>query len=99
MAIEESTLVLMPMLLQVLPTPTGGQPIASQFTTQFSGNFQTDLNRLVSAMNKAGDKQLAVQFRAYALQLHAQQPELGMQQILNAFTATELAGGIGTGIS
>ena len=86
--------------LQVLPTPTGGIPIndASQFTTVWTGNFQTDLNRVIAAMNAKGDKQLATQFRAYALQQHAKHPELSVQQLLNAFVALELAGALSTGI-
>src|SRR5256885_322729 len=54
------------MVLQVLPTPTGGTPINTQLTTRWTGNFQTDLTNFVNAANKAGDKQLATQFRAYA---------------------------------
>jgi hypothetical protein len=69
-----------------------------QFTTVWTGNFQTDLNHVISAMNAKGDKQLAVQFRAYALQQHAQHPELTVQQLLNAFIAVELAGALSTGI-
>lgn len=84
--------------LQVLPTPTGGTPITTQLTTKWTGNFQTDLNNVVAAMNAKGDKQLAVQFRQYALQTHAQHPELSVQQLLNAFLALELSGALGTTI-
>lgn len=86
------------MVLQVLPTPTGGTPIITQQTSKWSGNFQTDLNNFVNAANKAGDKQLATQFRAYALQQHALHPELSVQQILSMFTATALGGALVTGI-
>ena len=87
------------MPLQVLPTPTGGTPInASQYTSVWTGNFQTDLNHVIAAMNAKGDKQLAIQFRQYALQTHSQHPELSVQQLLSAFVATELAGAVSTGI-
>ena len=87
------------MPLQVLPTPTGGTPInASQYTSVWTGNFQTDLNHVIAAMNAKGDKQLAIQFRQYALQTHSQHPELSVQQLLNAFVASELAGAVSTGV-
>ncbi len=86
------------MVLQVLPTPTGGTPITTQLTSQWTGNFQVDLNRFVAAANKAGDKALATQFRAYALQQHALHPELSVQQILSMFLATSLGGALATGI-
>jgi hypothetical protein len=89
-------LIFMP--LQVLPTPTGGTPITTQLTQQWTGNFQVDLNRFIAAANAAGDKQLAIQFRQYALQMHAQHPELSVQQILSAFVASGLAGALSTGI-
>lgn len=88
----------MPMLLQVLPTPTGAPISASQFTTIWTGNFQTDLNKTIAAMNAKGDRQLATQFRAYALQQHASNPSMGMQDILNAFIALDVAGALGTAI-
>lgn len=77
------------------PTPTGGIPITTQLTRT---NFQSDLNRFVKAANAKGDHQLAIQFRAYALQEHAKHPELTVQQLLNAFVATELGGALSTGI-
>jgi hypothetical protein len=82
--------------LQLIPpTPTGGIPITTQLTTR---NFQSDLNNFVKAANAQGDKQLATQFRAYALQQHALHPELTVQQLLSAFVATELGGALSTGI-
>lgn len=85
------------MPMQQLPGP-GQITGPAQFTTVWTGNFQTDLNRVISEMNAKGYKQLAVQFRAYALQQHAQHPELTVQQLLNAFVASELAGALSTGI-
>jgi len=86
----------MPMLMQLVPpTPTGGIPITTQLTTR---NFQTDLNNIVKAMLAKGDKDLAKQFRIYALRLHAQHPELTAEQTLSAFLATELGGALSTGI-
>ena len=84
--------------LQVLPTPTGGTPINTQVTSRWTGNFQADLTNFVNAANKAGDKELAKQFRIYALQQHALHPELSVQQLLSAFTATALGGALVTGI-
>lgn len=86
--------------LQVLPTPTGGIPLndPAQYVTVWSGNFQTDLNRVIAAMKAKHDNQLATQFRAYALQQHAAHPELSVQQLLSAFVALELAGALSTGI-
>lgn len=81
--------------LQVLPSPTGGIPINTQLT---STNFQQDLQRFVNQANAQGDKQLAIQFRAYALQQHALHPTLTVQQLLSAFVATELGGALSTGI-
>jgi hypothetical protein len=89
---------MMPMLLQVVPTPTGTPIDASQFTAVWTGNFQTDLTHVINAMKAKGHKDLATQFRAYALQEHALHPELTMQQLLNAFIAVELAGALSTGI-
>jgi hypothetical protein len=86
------------MLVQVLPTPTGGTPITTQLTSRWTGNFQLDLNNFVKAANQAGDKQLALQFRAYALQQHALHPELSVQQMLSMFVATDLGGALSTGI-
>jgi hypothetical protein len=83
------------MVLQVLPTPTGGTPINVQLT---STNFQADLARFIAQANKQGDHQLAMQFRAYALQQHALHPTLTVQQLLSAFVATELGGALSTGI-
>jgi hypothetical protein len=96
MEIKESALVLMLLgPLQVLPTPTGGTPINTQLTSK---NFQQDLQAVVNAANAKGDKELAKQFRAFALQQHALHPGLTVQQLLNAFLATELGGALSTGI-
>lgn len=63
-----------------------------------SENFQQQLMAAVQAANAKGDHQLAQQLQVYALQLHAQHPELTFQQVLNAFLAVEVAGGLGTAI-
>ncbi len=100
MAIKESALVLG--LITFLPMQQIGGPGTitgpQQFTTKWTGNFQTDLNNFVNVANKAGYKELAKQFRAYALQQHALHPELSVQQILSMFLATELGGALSTGI-
>jgi len=83
------------MVLQVLPTPTGGIPITTQLTQQ---NFQQTLQQFVNEANKEGKHDLAVQFRAYALQQHTLHPTLTVQQLLSAFVATELGGALSTGI-
>lgn len=74
-------------LVLIMPIPVGS-----------SENFQQELNAAVAAANAKGDHQLAIQLRAYALQMHAQHPELTFQQILNAFLATELGGALSTTI-
>lgn len=74
-------------LVLIMPIPVGS-----------SENFQQELNAAIAAANAKGDHQLAVQLRAYALQMHAQHPELTFQQILNAFLATELGGALSTTI-
>lgn len=61
-------------------------------------NFQAELVAAVKAANAKGDHQLASQLQVYALQLHAQHPELTFQQVLNAFVAVEAAGALSTGI-
>ncbi len=87
------------MLLQVLPTPTGSPiPSAAIFTTTWTGNFQTDLYNVVKEMQTKGYSQLATQFRSYALQQHAINASWPVSQILQAFIALELAGGLSTGI-
>ena len=87
----------MPMLLQVLPTPTGATPTVQQFVSGQTGNFQIDLANIIKAMRAQGDSQLATQFQTYALNLHAQQPTLSAEQTLSAFLAVELGGAIATG--
>lgn len=63
-----------------------------------SENFQAELQAAIADLNKKGHHDLAVQLRAYALQMHAQHPELTFQQIVQAFLATDLAGALGTTI-
>lgn len=63
-----------------------------------SENFQAELQAAIADLNKKGHHDLAVQLRAYALQMHAQHPELTFQQILQAFVATDVAGALGTAI-
>lgn len=63
-----------------------------------SQNFQGELQAAIDELNRKGDHQLAQQLRAYALQMHAQHPELTFQQIVQAFVATDVAGGLGTAI-
>lgn len=63
-----------------------------------SQNFQGELQAAIADLNKKGHHDLAVQLRAYALQMHAQHPELTFQQIVQAFLATDLAGALGTTI-
>lgn len=63
-----------------------------------SQNFQAELQAAIADLNKKGHHDLAVQLRAYALQMHAQHPELTFQQIVQAFLASELAGALSTGI-
>lgn len=90
----------MPMLLQILPTPTG-LPIPNdpaQFTTRWTGNFQTDLNNVIAAMRAKGYTQLATDFRKWALQQHATNPALPVSTLLSEFIGLEAAGAIGTGI-
>lgn len=85
--------------MQILPTPTGN-PITSpaQFTTVWTGNFQTDLNNVLKAMRAKGDTQLATQFRQWALQEHAKDPNIPVSRLLPEFIGIEAAGGIGTAI-
>jgi len=63
-----------------------------------SQSFQGELQAAIADLNKKGHHELAVQLRAYALQMHAQHPELTFQQIVQAFLATDLAGALGTTI-
>lgn len=70
----------------------------AQFTTVWTGNFQTDLNNVVNAMNAKGDKQLATQFRAWALQQHAVNAATPVSTLLSEFIGLEAAGAIGTTI-
>lgn len=78
-----------------MPTDPGSGQL---YTPPWTGNFQTDLNNFVAAANKKGDKQLASQFRTWALAQHAKHPELSVQQLLQAFVAADLAGALSTGI-
>ena len=61
-------------------------------------NFQAELQAAIEDLNKKGHHDLAKQLRAYALQMHAQHPELTFQQIVQAFVATDVAGALGTTI-
>jgi len=70
----------------------------AQFTTPWTGNFQTDLNNVLAAMRAKGDTQLATQFRQFALQEHAKDPSLPVSTILSIFIGQAAAGGIATGI-
>lgn len=74
-------------LVLIMPIPVGA-----------SENFQAELQAAIADLNKKGHHDLAVQLRAYALQMHAQHPELTFQQIVQAFLATDLAGALGTTI-
>lgn len=63
-----------------------------------SENFQAELQAAIDELNRKGHHQLAQQLRAYALQMHAQHPELTFQQIVQAFVASDVAGALGTTI-
>lgn len=61
-------------------------------------NFQAELQAAIQELNAKGHHDLAVQLRAYALQMHAKHPELTFQQIVQAFVASDVSGALGTAI-
>lgn len=81
-----------------MTTPSISNTNPSQFTTVWTGDFQTDLHNVLAAMRAKGETQLAQQFQQYALQQHAINPSWPVQNILQAFLALELAGGLSTGL-
>lgn len=76
------------------PTPTGTSPPYNPSVStcvphgKWTCNYQTDLNAFVAAANQAGDKQLATEFKAFALQNHGKYPNLSVEQLLDLFMAT-----------
>ena len=87
------------LILQLVPTPSGQLPTASQFTTNMTGNFQNDLANIVAQMRAQGDTTLASQFQSFALTYHASNPAYNAQQVLSVYLAQKLSGSLATGIT
>lgn len=81
------------------PTPSGTLTGASAFTTNMTGNFNTDLARIISQMRAQGDTALASQFQTFAMQFHATNPQYNAQQVLSAYLAESVSGALATGTS